>query len=94
MPNLDDRSSRRMKQLRADQRAKRLPCWLCGQAIDYDADDPHADDAFSYDHAVPWSVDRALRLDPGNGRSAHQRCNKSRGSRAPRPGLGFRAREV
>ncbi|SDF99030.1 HNH endonuclease [Cellulosimicrobium cellulans] len=93
MANVNDRSSKAMKALKRGQRAKRLPCWLCGQPIDYDAppDDPNS---FSYDHAKPWDTHPALRLDPGNGRSAHLRCNKARGKRDPRPGLGLRSREV
>jgi 5-methylcytosine-specific restriction endonuclease McrA len=67
------------RKLKREQRAKLLPCWLCGQPINYQATDPNADDAFSYDHYKPWNQYPALRYDPDNGRSAHQRCNKSRG---------------
>lgn len=81
-----------MRRLRTEQRAKRLPCWLCGQPIDYTlySDDPSA---FSVDHVHPWSTHPELREDPGNLRSAHLHCNKSRGNRAPNPGLGLRSRE-
>ena len=84
----DDRSSYLMKQLKANQRAKRLGCWLCGQPIDYslDRDDP---ESFSYDHIKPWSTHPELRFDPANGQSAHLRCNKSRGNGDPSPGLGL-----
>ncbi|MFI2568905.1 HNH endonuclease [Cellulosimicrobium funkei] len=93
MAAIDDRSSKAMKKLKADQRAKRLPCWLCGQDIDYDA--PHDDpESFSYDHAKPWATHPELRLDPGNGRSAHLRCNKARGTRDPRPSLGLLSRVI
>lgn len=92
MAAVSSRSTRRLQRLRADQRAKRLPCWLCGQPIDYDLpdDDPSA---FSLDHAKPWSLFPELREDPGNLRSAHLRCNKARGNREPTPGLGLRSRE-
>ena len=84
----DDRSSHQMKRLKADQRAKRKGCWLCGQAIDYSlpSDDP---ESFSYDHIKPWALFPDLRFDPANGESAHLRCNKARGSRDPSPGLGL-----
>lgn len=87
------RATRLMRKIRAAQRAKRLPCWLCGQAIDYAAppDDP---DSFSYDHIRPWSTHPDLRYDPANGASAHLRCNKARGNRDPRPSLGLRSEEA
>jgi 5-methylcytosine-specific restriction endonuclease McrA len=79
------------RKLKADQRAKGLPCWICGQPIDYRAANPDDDDAFSYDHVKPWRDYPELRYDPDNGRSAHQRCNKSRGlgQRAPALDLGI-----
>lgn len=87
---MSDRSTRLMRKLKANQRAKRQACWLCGQPIDYKAahDDPNA---FSYDHIKPWSTHPDLRFDPANGASAHLRCNKARGNRAPSPGLGLRS---
>jgi HNH endonuclease. len=88
MANNAGRSGRRWSRLKAEQRAKRLPCWLCGQPIDYSQPDPNHGDAFSVDHEKPWSSHPELREDPANLRSAHQRCNKRRGDRAPSPGLG------
>lgn len=83
----DDRSSPLMKKLKANQRAKRLGCWLCGQPIDYSL--PHTDpESFSYDHIKLWSTHPELRFDPTNGASAHLRCNKARGDRDPSPELG------
>lgn len=87
MPS-EHRGGHAYRTLLANQRAKHLPCWLCGQPINYNAANPNDDDAFSYDHAKPWSTHPHLRLDPDNGRSAHIRCNKSRGNRPPRPQLG------
>lgn len=88
----DDRSSHQMKGLKAKQRAKRLPCWLCGQSIDYSL--PSSDpESFSYDHIKPWSTHPELRFDPGNGASAHLRCNKARGNGDPSPSLGLRSEE-
>lgn len=78
------------RKIKAAQRAKGLPCWLCGQPINYHAADPNADDAFSYDHYKPWEQYPALRYDPDNGRSAHQLCNKQRqtGQRAAALDIG------
>ena len=82
------RSGRRWKRLSAEQRAKLLPCWLCGQPIDYDQPDPNHDEAFSVDHEKPRSTHPHLAEEPSNLRSAHQRCNKRRGNRAPSPTIG------
>lgn len=85
----DRHDSHAYRKLVDNQRAKLLPCWLCGQPINYRATNPNDPDAYSYDHAQPWSTHPALRYDPDNGRSAHQRCNKSRGNKTPAPGLGI-----
>jgi 5-methylcytosine-specific restriction endonuclease McrA len=71
------RRGRRWNRLKANQRAKRLPCWLCGQPINYNLKAPHPD-SFSVDHAKPWVTHPALREDPANLRSAHYGCNSSR----------------
>ncbi|MFF1961006.1 HNH endonuclease [Streptomyces sp. NPDC058220] len=65
------------------QRALGLPCWLCGHNIRYDITGREAGknpDAFTLDHLIPLSRGGAL-LDPANARSAHRRCNSSRGNR-------------
>lgn len=64
---------------RADLRARREPCWLCGQRIDYSAR-PFTDDAFEADHVFPVSTHPHLALDPGNLRASHMRCNRARGN--------------
>jgi hypothetical protein len=80
--------SHQYRKLVANQRAKLLPCWLCGQPIDYRLDYPDPD-SYSYDHAKAWIDYPHLRLDPDNGRSAHLHCNQSRGKRDPAPGIGI-----
>jgi 5-methylcytosine-specific restriction endonuclease McrA len=86
------RHSRRGQRLARELRAKRLPCWLCGEAIDYTL--PHDDDmAFSVDHIKPWSTHPELREDPANLAAAHQKCNKQRGSKPPPLGLGLLSRQ-
>jgi 5-methylcytosine-specific restriction endonuclease McrA len=94
MSRLDDRSSKAMKRIRRRLKAQRQPCWLCGQPINYESTDPTDPDSFTLDHVVPWSVSRSLRLDPGNAKAAHRRCNLQRGSDAPKPGLGLLSREI
>ena len=86
------RRTKRAKHLAKEQRAKRLPCWLCGLPIDYTLP-PDDDMAFSVDHVKPWSTHPELREDPGNLASAHARCNKQRGNKAPPPSLGLMSRE-
>lgn len=81
------------RKLHADQKSKGLPCYICGQPINYQARDPNADDAFSLDHIKAWQHFPELRTDPANLASAHQLCNKSKGDRDLAPGLGQRSRE-
>lgn len=62
---------------RATLKAKRLPCHLCGQPIDYSLEYPHPR-SFSADHADPVARggDNHGELLP-----AHLDCNKKRGKR-------------
>lgn len=72
------RTSRNHRRLSANQRAKHLPCHLCGQPIDYTL--PWDDQmAYQPDHYYPVSTHPHLAEDPGNYRSSHARCNKARG---------------
>jgi len=81
------RTTRRYKQLSRELASRRLPCWLCGQPIDYTLPREHPD-AFSVDHAKALSLRPDLAEDPANLRASHSRCNKSRGNRDPKPSLG------
>jgi 5-methylcytosine-specific restriction endonuclease McrA len=77
------RQGRPYRRLVDTQRALGLPCWWCGQDIDYQitgADAQRSPWAFTLDHAVPLSRGGDL-LDPANARSAHRRCNSARGNR-------------
>ena len=79
------------KAFKAECQAQDLPCWLCGQGIDYDL--PKFDEAaFERDHAHPVSTHPELEFDPGNWRPSHRRCNQVRGNNAPRPELGATSR--
>ncbi|KND29927.1 HNH endonuclease [Streptomyces stelliscabiei] len=84
------RNGRPYRTLCDRQRALGLPCWWCRQPIDYSLTGRAAQTspwAFTLDHAIPISRGGGL-LDPANARSAHRRCNSSRGNRTttqPRP---------
>ena len=77
--------------MRADLRdvwsAQDARCWICGQAIDYLAP-AHDPEALDLDHIKPRSTHPHLAMDRNNCAPAHVRCNRSRGNRAVRPGIG------
>lgn len=81
------RSTRRFKKLAANLRAQRLPCWLCGQEIDYTAP-PGDPRGFSVEHVWPRGKYRHLAEDPANLRAAHLGCNDAKGEVVEEPGLG------
>lgn len=62
---------------RAALKAKRLPCALCGRAIDYMAP-PNHPDAFDADHVEALHAGGSNR---GELQASHVRCNRSRGAR-------------
>lgn len=73
------RSSAAWEQIKRTQRAKRLPCFHCGQPIDYDLEWPDPA-SFSADHLRPLSRFPDLAHDPGNVVSSHLRCNQVKGA--------------
>lgn len=75
------RNGRPYRRLVAAQKAKGLPCWLCGHNIPANVDARHPL-SFTLDHVHPLSLGGSL-LDPANARSAHRRCNSARGNREP-----------
>lgn len=87
-----------MKQSRVTFRAQcaahNQPCWLCGQAIDYDASptDTTNKDRFQLDHFYPVSTHPQFTEDPTNYRASHADCNNKRGNRAPTADLGIPSR--
>ena len=78
-------SDRAYRRARSVLRAKRLPCWLCGHAIDYSL--PYLDPitgtpdprSFSADHVDPIA-NGGHNL--GELRAAHLGCNKKRGRKS------------
>jgi len=77
------RNGRPYRRLCEQQRALGLPCWVCGQDIDYQLvgeSGQRSPWAFTLDHEQPLSRGGDL-LAPANARSAHRRCNSARGNR-------------
>lgn len=87
------RSTRRFRQLSEHLRAQRLPCWICGQAIDYTIErgmnDPNE---FTVDHALSRKGHLDMAEDPANLKPAHRRCNSSKGTGQERTNLGAPSR--
>ena len=73
--------------MKARWKEQQLPCWLCGQPIDYDAA-PQTSNACEPDHVVPRKEAPELMFDEDNVRPAHSSCNRARGDRTPPPQLG------
>ena len=95
LPKGYGRTTRRYRRLRQDFKAQcaahNLPCWLCGQPIDYTAK-PGLPDAFNLDHALPRDTHPELAEDPGNFRASHETCNKVRGTRTAVGTVGAQSR--
>lgn len=75
------RSTRRFKRLAAELRARKEPCCLCGQPIDYLL--PRTDrNAFTVAHRQPVSLYPHMAEDPTNiAGAAHNHCNAAEGNR-------------
>lgn len=71
------RRGKRYLKLCAQVRARRLPCALCGQPIDYNAP-PRSRWSFSLEH-IESLVHGGALLDPANATAAHYGCNSRRG---------------
>ncbi|MDH6226221.1 HNH endonuclease [Streptomyces sp. MJP52] len=80
------RNGRRYRRLTAEVRRRGDPCWLCGHDIDLTLD-PRDPWSFTLDHVKPISRGGSL-LDPANARSAHRRCNSSKGNRTAPASVG------
>lgn len=72
-------NTRLWRQIAKAQRAKGLPCFHCGQPIDYTLKYPDRR-SFSADHLKPYVRHEELRYDPGNIVSSHLECNWRKGS--------------
>lgn len=77
----DPRNGHRYRTLCAWLRKQQLPCWLCGEAIDYTLKGVTAQrspEGFTLDHVVPVSLGGTNSRE--NSRAAHRRCNSARGA--------------
>lgn len=63
-------------------KAKRLPCHLCGEPIDYESIYPHPD-SFVVDHIIPLAQGGSDTLD--NKAPSHSRCNSIKGDKLDAP---------
>ena len=85
------RGNRRFRLLAANVRARRRPCCLCGQPIDYTLDWPDPG-SFSVQHIKSWKTHPHLRFDPANLDAAHLSCNGAEQGRGTGPALGSTSR--
>ncbi|MGV4377948.1 HNH endonuclease [Trueperella pyogenes] len=69
------------KALRRKAQAQNLPCWICGQPIDYQAD-WRSKWSFTADHVIPIALGGSQR---GELRPAHRSCNSRRGDTTRKP---------
>lgn len=81
------------RRLSAQVRARRDPCYICRQPIDYTIADHNHPDAFTVDHRKSWANHPELRTDPGNLVAAHRRCNASKGQGETKHDLGMQSRQ-
>lgn len=70
------------KRVRTYLKRLRLPCAICGEAINYSLAYPHAD-SFVVDHIIPLAAGGADDLT--NCQAAHRRCNSAKGARLIAP---------
>lgn len=67
---------------RSTIRARRDPCALCGDPIDYTLRTPHPD-SFEVDHIIAVDLGGADTLD--NKQASHRRCNRAKSNKASMP---------
>jgi 5-methylcytosine-specific restriction endonuclease McrA len=74
------RSGRPYRRVRAELKAKQLPCHICGKPIDYTL--PGTEPmSFAMDHVVPLAFG-GHPLAMSNVRASHRRCNAAKGTKA------------
>jgi hypothetical protein len=78
------RRGRTWEAIKANQRAKRLPCFRCGQPIDYELHFPDPG-SFSAGHIISKRDRPDLAEDPTNVCSEHLRCNQGGGTTVAAP---------
>ena len=73
------RSGRPYRRVRAELKAKGLPCHICGRAIDYNLPSTHPQ-GFVLDHLVPLAFN-GHAVARSNVAAAHRLCNGKRGTK-------------
>lgn len=73
-------------------KAKRAPCWICGQPINYGVAPSTTPDSWEPDHRFPVAHHPELAELPDNVMPSHKRCNRSRGNKAGINELGNQSR--
>ena len=93
----DPRSTPAWQKLRLQcyerDKARRAPCHICGQAIDYAAKPSSTPDSYEPDHLRDVFTHPELALLPENVSASHRRCNRGRGKKAGIDNLGNRSRD-
>ena len=74
-------------------KARNAKCWICGEAIDYEAKPSSTPDSYEPDHYFPVASHPELALVPDNIRPATKRCNRARRNKAGITDLGKRTRD-
>lgn len=74
-------------------RARGVPCHICGQPIRYDLAPSSAPDSYEPDHRHDVATHPELALLPENVLASHRRCNRARGKKAGIDNLGNRSRD-
>ncbi len=69
-----------------------LPCYICGEAIDYTLDRDHPMH-FQLEHKQSRKAFPELEHDPANHYAAHAKCNKIKGDGPPLPYIGETSEE-
>ncbi|MBQ1449899.1 MAG: HNH endonuclease [Eggerthellaceae bacterium] len=70
-----------------------MPCWICGQPIDYDAKPSSTPDSWEPDHRFSVHTHPELAEVPENILPSHKRCNRAKGAKAGICNLGQPSRE-
>ncbi len=90
-PNAGRRGAQWVR-LKTAQRAKHLPCWRCGQPINYTLQWPDPG-SYSTEHKLSRSTHPHLAEEPSNLGSSHLLCNQEAGNRETKPSLGTTSRD-
>jgi hypothetical protein len=74
------RSTAKIRSLKKQMRAERMPCYICRLPINYEAKQ-NEPDSFELEHILPMKTHPHLAEDPANLGPSHSSCNRSKGAR-------------